>query len=117
MRALATWNRRRASKKGGLLWEQGSLFFVPLREGQIIHSFSRSLRENEPKEGRYPQGPLQRGMQKENCRNRQFSLGFGKPGHGLSFLSATAMKAKRDLNNLRPCLNTEGCGGEEPLFE
>ena len=23
-----------------------------------IHSFSRSLRENEPKEGRYPQGPL-----------------------------------------------------------
>ena len=53
-------------------------------------------------------------MQKENCRNRQFSLGFGKPGHGLSFLSATVMKAKRDLNNLRPCLNTEGCGGEEP---
>ena len=22
-------------------------------------------------------------MQTENCRNRQFSVGFGKPGHGL----------------------------------
>lgn len=29
----------------------------------MIYSFSRSLRENEPKEGRYLQGPLQRGMQ------------------------------------------------------
>ena len=24
-------------------------------------------------------------MQTENCRNRQFSVGFGKPGHGLGF--------------------------------
>ena len=28
---------------------------------------------------------VQRGMQTENCRNRQFSVGFGKPGHGLNF--------------------------------
>jgi len=74
----------------------------------LIHSFSRSLRENEAKEGRYPQGPLnvvdschdsakqaslmaltaprvQRGMQKENRRSRRFPLSFGKPGLGLSF--------------------------------
>ena len=42
------------------------------RKNAGIHSFSRSLRENEPKEGRYPQGPLQRGMQFQNWENRNF---------------------------------------------
>ena len=47
--------------------------------------FSRSLRENEPKEGCYPQGPLQRGMQHEKSQKPTTFLRFGKPGHGLSF--------------------------------
>ena len=44
------------------------------------------------KENIHPlQGPPYIGrMQTENCRNRQFSVGFGKPGHGLEFLSAGA---------------------------
>ena len=47
-------------------------------------AFSRSLRENEPKEGRYPQGPLHRGMQHEKLQIPTTFLRFGKPGHGLS---------------------------------
>ena len=39
-----------------------TLFFLK-KNPNLIYSFSRSLRENESKEGRYPQGPLQRGMQ------------------------------------------------------
>jgi len=34
----------------------------------------------EPKEGCYPQGPLHRGMQTEDCRNRQSSVGFSNAG-------------------------------------
>ena len=34
----------------------------------------------EPKEGCYPQGPLDRGMQTEDCRNRQSSVGFSNAG-------------------------------------
>ena len=38
-------------------------------------------------------------MQTENCRNRQFSVGFGKPGHGLEFLSAGAEWKAEDVIN------------------
>ena len=34
----------------------------------------------EPKEGCYPQGPLHRGMQTEDCRNSQSSVGFSNAG-------------------------------------
>ena len=39
------------------------------------------------KRGVLPQAPLQRGMQTESRGNRRLSVGFGKLGHGLSFLS------------------------------
>jgi len=58
-------------------------FFLTL----FIHFLWR--RENEPKETfTPPRPPLKGRMQKENRRNRRFSLGFGKPGHGLYFLTA-----------------------------
>ncbi len=73
-------------------------FFEERNKEGYVHSFSRSLRENEPKEGRYPQGPLDRGMQTEDScvpavaseqsssgRNRQSSVGFGIAGHAMSF--------------------------------
>ena len=56
---------------------------IPFLKRSNISSFSRSLRENEAKEGRYPQGPLHRGMQKIFRRNRQKILCFGKPGRRL----------------------------------
>ena len=40
---------------------------------KVFLFFSRSLRENEPKEGCYPQGPLDRGMQLIPCRDRTSS--------------------------------------------
>ena len=58
-------------------------FFVPLRvSANSVHFLWR--RENEPKET-FPQPrPSPEGrMQKENCRNRQFSLGFGIAGHAI----------------------------------
>ena len=54
--------------------------------------FSRSLRENEPKEGCYPQGPLQRGMQKIFRRDRRNILCFGNAGRRVSFLLIWSMK-------------------------
>jgi len=36
------------------------------------------------------QWALQRGMQTESRGNRRLSVGFGKLGHGLSFLSCRA---------------------------
>ena len=45
-------------------WQNNvSNLLIPHLTWDLIRSFSRSLRENEPKEGCYPQGPLQRGMQ------------------------------------------------------
>jgi len=41
---------------------------------------SSDSRRKGTKEDCYPQGPLDRGMQKENCRNRQFSLGSSIAG-------------------------------------
>ena len=89
--------------------------FFSGRVPAIICSFSRSHRENEPKEGRYPQGPLQRGMQHEKsqrpptfglwpssvatrqcrCEHRTALpapsvLRSGIAGHAIIFLSATA---------------------------
>ena len=68
-------------------------------------SFSRSLRENEPKEGRYPQGPLQRGMQKIFRRNRRKILGFCIAGRRDEFLCGEAV-----LNNLCHALTPRGMG-------
>ena len=51
----------------------------------ISRSFSRSLRENEPKEGRYPQGPLQRGMQHEKSQRPPTFLRSGIAGHAMIF--------------------------------
>jgi hypothetical protein len=40
-------------------------------------------------------------MQTENCRNRQLSVGFGKPGHGLGFFFLFAdMNRKSDQYKL-----------------
>ena len=62
---------------------------APLRRAKPcrVMFFSRSLRENEPKEGCYPQGPLHRGMQLKNRENRDFSdLHQGKIDHQRSIL-------------------------------
>ena len=67
---LERFNAKKESKKHPFLQGLHSLFISLMQEkrNQRVH---------------YPQGPLHRGMQPENCRNRQFSAGFGKPGHGL----------------------------------
>lgn len=93
----------------------GPPFFVcPFGERSKRFLFIFSLaRENEPKECATPKAPLtsltfvttrpneqdsmalaapkvDRGMQTENCRNRQFSVGFGKPGRRLVLFNRLA---------------------------
>ena len=77
------------------------LFYVLSGKNQrVICSFSRSLRENEPKEGRYPQGPLQRGMQKIFRRDRRKILGFGIAGRRDEFFIGWRSDNEVNLNNL-----------------
>ena len=92
-------------------WERCSLFFalLPRAESVLLEKNQKDLfissdsRRKGTKEDCYPQGPLHRGMQTKSRRNRRLSVGFGIAGHAMYYLMATAMKAKRDLNNLRPC--------------
>ena len=76
-----------------------TLFFLKKNQN-LIYSFSRSLRENESKEGRYPQGPLQRGMQTESRRNRRLSVGFGIAGHAMSVYIKVAHEPLKARGNI-----------------
>ena len=60
------------------------------KQKDFVH-FSHA-REKEPKSA-LPPRPLDRGMQTENCRNRQFSVGFGKPGRRLVLFYRLAHKS------------------------
>ena len=55
--------------------------------------FISLMQEKRNQRVHYPQGPLDRGMQTENCRNRQFSVGFGKPGRRLVLFYRQAHKS------------------------
>ena len=57
-----------------------TISFLKKDTKKVIYSFSRSLRENEPKEGCSPQGPLDRGMQTASRRSRRLAVGFGIAG-------------------------------------
>ena len=63
---------------GGLLFE---------KKQKEMFVFSLTPRK-EPKEGCYPQGPLDRGMQTEDCRNRQSSVGSSNAGRRVEFFNS-----------------------------
>ena len=90
-----------------LLFEKEQKDFVHLSKLQFPHdstkliraslcahcSFISLMQEKRNQRVHYPQGPLDRGMQTENCRNRQFSVGFGKPGRRLVLFYRQAHKS------------------------
>ena len=71
---------------GGACEESQAPFFVsPFRKGAKGYLFISLMQEKRNQRVHYPQGPLQRGMQKIFRRDRRKILGFGKPGRRLIF--------------------------------
>ena len=95
---------------GGACEESQAPFLCSFRKEPKGNLFISLMQEKRNQRVHYPQGPLQRGMQTENCRNRQFSVGFGKPGHGLYFFNGEAV-----LNNLCHALTPRGMGASIPF--